>query len=202
MENNIEDLRHIRSMMERSTKFLSLSGISGILAGSFALLGAFLAYMVLYSGTLVITPWIVVDMILIAVFVLFAAASSGVYFSMRKAKKQGAKFWSNTTVMIMKDAGVPLFAGGVFSLILVYHNCSYLVASAMLVFCGVALINAGARTYRDVKILGTSLIAIGVLAGIFSQYGLFFWALGFGVMFIIYGIVMYYKYDMKSNKAN
>ena len=199
MDNKSDDLKHIRSMMERSTKFLSLSGISGVLAGSFALLGAFLAYLVLHNA-LIITPYIEVDLFLIAGFVLVGAATSGIWFSMRKAKKMNAKFLTKPTIGIMIDGGVPMIVGGIFCLFLLYYHVTFLIPSAMLLFGGIAIMNAGARTYRDVKILGACLIIIGVLAGIFVDYNLLLWALGFGVMFIIYGIVMYCKYDMKSNK--
>ena len=42
----IQDISEIRSMMERSSKFLSLSGLAGVMAGIYALVGAFVAYTV------------------------------------------------------------------------------------------------------------------------------------------------------------
>lgn len=199
MNANIDDLRYIRSTMERSGKFLSLSGMSGVIAGLLALAGAAVAYQVVYQGY-TFTGNTLADMILIAGIVLVGAVSFGVYFSFRKAKKTGAKFWMPVTLQLLKDAGVPLAVGGVFSILLIYHNTSFLVASAMLVFYGLALISAGARTYRDIKILGVCEVVIGILAGIFTQYGLFLWALGFGVMHILYGIVLYKKYDSEPDK--
>ena len=196
MEQNIDDLRHIRSMMERSTKFLSLSGMSGVAAGFFALLGAGLAYLVMYKG-LIITSYILYDLILIAVLVIIGAALSGLYFCIRKAKKSGSKFWMPATVQIVKDFAIPMVIGGFFCLILIYNNCVFLIGSAMLIFYGISLIYAGSRTYRDIKILGLCEIILGLLAGIFVYNGLLFWAIGFGVLHIIYGIAMYIKYDKK-----
>lgn len=199
MNQNSQDLKHIRSMMERSSKVLSLSGISGVLAGSFALLGAYLAHLVL-QGKFKITSEIGIDLFLIAGFVLVGAATSGIFFSIRKAKKMKTRFFTKPTIGIMIDAGVPLAVGGVFCLFLIYYHVTFLIPSVMLLFCGLGLISAGSRTYRDVKLLGASLIIIGILAGIFTRYNLLLWAVGFGFMFIIYGVVMYYKYDMKSDK--
>ncbi len=124
------------------------------------------------------------------------------YFSVKKAKKTGAKFWAPVTFQLIKDAGVPLVVGGLFSLILVYHGYFGMTASTMLIFYGIALVTAGARTYRDIKILGACEIVLGLLAGLFIGNGLLLWAIGFGVLHIVYGIVMYMKYDAKSDKAN
>lgn len=198
MSTNIDDLRYIRSTMERSTKFLSLSGLSGILAGCCALAGAVVAYYIIYEGCAFITGDTLIDMIIVASCVLIGAGSFGVYFSFRKAKKTGAKFWMPVTYQIVKDGGVPMVIGGLFCILLIYHHCSYLVASAMLIFYGLALINAGARTYRDIKILGVCQIIVGLSAGFLASYGLVFWAFGFGILHIAYGIVMYIKYDSVS----
>ncbi|MBF0574960.1 hypothetical protein [Dysgonomonas sp. GY617] len=201
MDRNMDDLRYIRSTMERSTKFLSLSGISGVIAGLVALCGAYLAYLIM-KGSFTLTGILLFDLFILATIVLVVACSAGIYFSARKAKKIGAKFWTQVTVQLIKDAGVPLVVGGLFSLILVYQGYFGMTASAMLIFYGIALINAGARTYRDIKILGACEIVLGLLAGVFIGNGLLLWAIGFGVLHIVYGIVMYMKYDAKSDKAN
>jgi hypothetical protein len=194
MKKNIEDLKHIRSIMERSTKFLSLSGISGISAGVFALIGAIVAYFILYKGY-GFTNDLLLDLSLIAAVVFVAASASGLYFSLKKARKEKAKFWMPATKQILIDFSVPFIIGGIFSLLLIYQCATHLVVSAMLIFYGLALLNAGARTYRDIKILGASEIVLGILAGIFVYNGLGFWATGFGLLHIVYGAVMYFKYD-------
>lgn len=200
MDKNSEDLKHIRSMMERSTKFLSISGISGIVAGSAALAGSALIYLIAYLHLFSLTSNIQTDILIIASTVLIIAGMSFLYFSKQKAKKMNQLFWSSATKQILKDAGVPLVVGAAFCLILFLNDKSNLIASATLIFCGLACINAGARSFRDVKLLGTCLILLGICAGIWIQLGLLFWCLGFGVLFIIYGIVMYRKYDIVSSK--
>lgn len=199
METNLDDIKHIRSMMERSSKFLSLSGISGISAGIIALVGAMVAYLLMH-GQLSITGTQLYDFLILAVLVLLAASASGLFFSMRKAKKNGSKFWAELTWNILKDFCVPMIVGGLFCIILIYQNSAHLIASAMLIFYGLALIAAGSRTYRDVRYLGACEIILGFLAGIFIYNGLLFWALGFGVLHIVYGIIMYCKYDKRSDK--
>ena len=186
-------------MMERSSKFISLSGISGVSAGIIALVGAGIAHLVM-KGQLSFTGIVLYDFILLAAFVLVMASAFGLFFSIRKAKKNNANFWGALTWNILKDFGVPMVAGGLFCIILIYQGAVYLVAPAMLIFYGLALIAAGSRTYRDVRFLGACEIVLGFLAGIFLYNGLLFWALGFGVLHIVYGIIMYCKYDMKPSK--
>ncbi|MBD8390015.1 hypothetical protein [Dysgonomonas sp. BGC7] len=199
MDANLEDLKHIRSMMERSSKFLSLSGMSGVSAGAFALLGAGVGHLIL-SEQFTFTNSKLYDFIILAGLVLLCAGLSGLFFCMKKAKKSGAKLWMPVTVQIVKDFSVPMLVGGIFCVILIFQHATRMVAPSMLIFYGLALITAGARTYRDIKILGACEIVLGLLAGVFVYNGLLFWAVGFGVMHIIYGIVIYYKYDMKSGK--
>lgn len=183
-------------MMERSSKFLSISGMSGVLAGSFAIAGAITAHFII-TGELSLIGNLLYDLVIVAILVLIGAVSSGLYFSARKAKKSNSKLWMPVTMQITKDVSVPLITGGVFCIILIYQHATHLIAASMLIFYGLSLIAAGARTYRDIKILGACDILLGLLAGIFINNGLLFWTIGFGVLHIVYGIVIYNKYDKK-----
>lgn len=199
MDTNLDDIKHIRSMMERSSKFLSLSGMSGISAGLFALIGAGVGYFIL-SIQFTFTNSLLCDFVILAILVLICAGISGLFFCMRKAKKNGSKLWLPVTIQILKDFSVPMCVGGLFCIILIFQNATRMVAPSMLIFYGLALIAAGSHTYRDIRVLGACEIILGLLAGIFVYNGLLFWAIGFGVLHIVYGIVIYYKYDMKSVK--
>lgn len=181
-------------MMERSSKFFSLSGMSGVSAGLCALIGAFLAHCI-YKRWLTITGSVQWDLTIVALIVLVLAIALAVYFSAQKAKRTGAKFWMPVTHQILKTISIPLVVGGLFCIILIYEDCEQMVAATMLIFYGLALINVGDKTYSDIKILGTCEIILGFLAGIFVHNVLIFWALGFGVLHIVYGIVMYFRYD-------
>jgi hypothetical protein len=207
MNQNKEDLKQIRAMMERSTKFLSLSGYSGIVAGAIALAGAAVAYRVIFrqgdvrydasfrwpdSATMF---GIRLQMLLLALSVLVCAISAAWYFSSRKAKKAGHKLWSSTAKRTLFHFLIPLVSGGIFCIALVIGNNIHLIASATLVFYGLALVNAGKFTVGEVHYLGISEIALGLAAVFFPNYGFIFWILGFGIMHIVYGIRICYKYD-------
>jgi|RhiMethySRZTD1v2_1073278.scaffolds.fasta_scaffold41554_5 hypothetical protein len=198
-----KDLASIRTMMERSAKFLSLSGLSGVLAGIYALIGAGAAYyLVQYPASLfdyrtysIREGGTVLVLIFIAIVVLAASISTGLWFSNKKAKKSGLSLWSPTTRRLIVNISIPLVTGGIFILVMLYTGHFGLAAPASLIFYGLALIQGSANTYDEIRYLGFSEIILGLISAIYPGYGLIFWALGFGVLHIVYGAIMYNKYD-------
>jgi len=197
-----DDLQHIRKMMEQSSRFISLNGLSGVAAGVIALAGAAAAYYILqknsidyfqdYSG--VGSVGLVTQLALLAVVVLVAAVGLGILLTVNKTKKQGHKIWTSTTKKLLVALFVPLIFGGLFCLAAMYHGHFIIMAPLMLVFYGLALINAGRYTFSDIQNLGYCEAFLGVIAMFVPGYGLLFWALGFGVLHIVYGLLMYKKY--------
>ena len=202
-----EDLKAIREIMERSSRFLSLSGLSGIFAGLCALAGAAIAWFFILDygqvnyndfmegNTGLLNSGLGFYFTLDAFLVLVFAALGVIYFSLRKARKSGQKLWAASTRRLLVHLIIPLVTGGVFTLILVFKNNTDLIASVMLIFYGLSLVNAGKFTFGEIHYLGLTEIALGILAGVFVRYGLLIWATGFGVMHIVYGAVMYYRYE-------
>lgn len=195
------DITEIRSMMERSSKFLSLSGLAGVMAGIYALAGAFISYQVLdfnpddlaYRNTQSVSSlWKVV---LVALTVLLLALGTAIYLSWRKASKSGEKFWNATTRRVLSAMAVPLVAGGLLILALLLKGLFGLMAPFTLLFYGLALYNASKFTYEEVKTMGLIEIGLGLFSTYYVEYGLLCWALGFGVVHIIYGIYLHYKYE-------
>ncbi len=201
-KNYQEDLTHIRSMMERSSRFISLSGLSGVFAGLVALLGAIYVYFVFqreginyFEGSRnVFTKSLVKELVLVGTVILLLALLSGYFFTSKKSKTKNVKIWDQTTKRLLFNFAIPLFTGGFFCLGLMYHHLYVFVAPATLIFYGLALVNAEKYTLTDVKYLGYCQIVLGLLSFFFLGWGLMFWAIGFGVLHIVYGIVMYKKY--------
>lgn len=205
-KEQLEALQDIRKMMQESSKFLSLSGFSGIFAGIFALCGAWLGNLIFHQfmaqenllGS--IAPEynnLIFVVILICLAVLLCSLLTAFLFSKQKAQKNGFKLFDKTTGKLLFNMAVPLTAGGIFSIALVYHGgiFIYLVSPVMLLFYGIALINGSKYTYHEIKALGLLEIVLGVLALFFLGNGLLFWAIGFGVLHIVYGILVWYKHD-------
>ncbi len=208
-QEHLETLTEIRSLMEQSARFISLSGLSGVAAGIFALIGATFVY--IYTG---LTPFdgtryyyieavgvekwgmnYITFFLLDAVLVLIFALASGFFFTNRNASRKGQKIWDKLTWRLLYNLAIPLAAGGIFSLGLMYHGAFGLVAPTTLIFYGLALVNASKFTLRDLHYLGLCEVALGLISLFFIGYGLEFWAIGFGFLHIFYGVVMYYKYE-------
>ncbi|MBO6497185.1 hypothetical protein [Roseivirga sp.] len=199
----IQDIAEIRQMMEKSSRFISLSGLSGVMAGIYALIGAYVAWKLAYtSETLVYDQLIVRDvrgnltwLMLDAAAVLLLAIITGVYLTRQKAKKQGVKTWDKTAQRLLINLLIPLVTGGILVVIFYYQGLIGLIAPTTLIFYGLGLINASHYTYRDVRFLGISEVVLGLVASAVIGYGLLIWAIGFGVLHIIYGAMMYFKYE-------
>ncbi len=191
-------------MMERSTKFISLSGLSGIIAGVTALAGASFAYFYLLSDPSLADytqsqNQMQDSMILLAdaLMVLVVSIGFAIYFSWRKAKKLHQSLFNKLTLRALYNLAIPLVAGGLFCLILLWQGNLPMVISGTLLFYGLALVNVSKYTFEEIHYLGLIEIALGIVAALFARHGILFWAIGFGICHIIYGYVMYTKYDLK-----
>jgi len=206
-KDSIDQLNQIKAMMEESSKFISLSGLSGVMAGITALAGAAYGYFViksnlddsLYDGFYFslnsITVSVFWQLLIAAAITLIVAVSFGFLFTLQKAKKKGQSMWGKTSQRLLINLMIPLIAGGVFSLALVYHGLFGLIAPVTLIFYGLSLLNASKYTLRDIRNLGILEIVLGLVASFYIGYGILFWAIGFGILHIIYGGLMYFKYD-------
>jgi len=134
---------------------------------------------------------------LIAAIVIVAAFLTGVILTYRKSKKREEKFWDVSSRRLVGNFLIPLLAGGIFSFAMLLNDDVRYISSVTLLFYGLACVNASKYTLGDVRYLGLTIIIIGLFAAYFPGYGLLCWALGFGVCHIIYGALMYFKYDRK-----
>lgn len=188
--NALSDLAEIRSIMERSTKFLSMSAASAAVAGVYALGGAALAWNTLRKGEH--KPH---ALLLMAIAVFLMALFTTLWMSYRKARKEGQKLWNRAAIRLFLNFAIPMAAGGIFILLLYARGFYSLIAASTLLFYGMALLNAGNFTFSDIRKLGIAQMALGLLAAALPGYGLLFWALGFGLLHIVYGALMYLKYE-------
>lgn len=200
MENYLRDIQDIKKMMDKSSQFLSLSGMAGIMAGIYALGGA---YAVKYIYNLNAGNYIILEsnafkgILAIAAAVLVLSVLTAYILTVQKAKRQGETVWNSTSKRLAVNFLIPMVTGGIFAILLLKNHYYGLIAPITLIFYGLACVNASKYTLRDVRYLGLTIIAIGLVATNYMGYGLEFWALGFGVCHILYGSIMYFKYDRK-----
>jgi len=215
-QDHLQELARIRGLMDRSTRFLSLSGLSGVLAGAAALVGAFAArahYTALYAseafwreseGLSQYDPSRIIErgfsehvafLVLDGLLVLAIALIGALWFTWRRSKRTGQGLWDASARRMLWNLLVPLAAGGLFTLALLWNGAVLMAPSATLVFYGVALLNASKYTLDEIRWLGLSEIALGVVAAFWPTAGLLFWALGFGVLHIFYGGLMYLRHE-------
>lgn len=203
---SLQDVKDIRRLMERSTRFISLSGLSGIAAGICALAGAAIARFVIFEkyyveynerGYFTSSDFnaLRVQLILLAVGIFAAAFLSAFYFTWRKSSQQGDSLWNPVSRRLFWNLAIPLAAGAFFILSMLQYNEWRFVAPACLLFYGLALVNASKYTLTDIRYLGYCQVILGLINMQWIGYGLYFWAFGFGILHIVYGIVMWWKYE-------
>ena len=203
----IKDLSEIRNMMEKASRFISLSGLSGIFAGLYAIIGAAIAYWYLYiyfaenDAPLIFSSRTLYDevhvfIILLAAIVFILSVGSAAYFTIRNSKRKSLPLWDHTTKKLIINLFVPLLAAGIFILVLVFRGYYDLIVPTSLIFYGLALLNAGHFTYNDIRYLGYLELFLGFISLLFREYDIIIWSIGFGFLHIIYGVVMYYKYEI------
>ena len=214
-EQSLETLQDIKRMMERSSRFISLSGLSGVSAGICALIGAYIAQGMIRSydpgaltdsirGSLAAgsfrsesTTLFELRMFGLAMAVLTAALLTSTLFTWRKARRNHLPIWDHASKKLAINMAIPLAAGGVFVIGLLQHGGWNYVAPACLVFYGLALVNASKYTLTDIRYLGLLEIVLGCICMYFPHEGLYFWTGGFGILHIIYGLIMWWKYERK-----
>jgi len=214
---SLQELQHIKKMMERSSRFISLSGLSGISAGICALVGAWYAHssISLYNyehsglfnedrGTYTFRDGLAVlinKLSIIALLTFVAAFITSFIFTYLRSKKTGIPLWGTTTFRLFWNTVIPLVTGGLFLIRCIQLGQYELISSGCLIFYGLALVNASKYTLGEIRYLGYAQILLGIISLWMIGYGLYFWAAGFGVLHIIYGAIMWSKYEREVHNS-
>jgi hypothetical protein len=207
--SHLDSLKDIKNIMERSSRFITLSGKSGIAAGIIGLASAFIAHTIIskyYNNYNQSGFWSVTDfkdlelkLFLLGMATLGLAFAAGFYFTWQKAKQDGITIWNTSSKRLVVNLCLPLLAGGIFIIGMLANGEWLFIGPACLIFYGLALINGSKYTYDDIRYLGLLEILLGSINIFYIGYGLYFWAVGFGVLHIVYGAIMWNKYDRHSN---
>ncbi len=207
-----DTLKDIKQMMERSSRFISLSGLSGISAGCCALVGAWFAQQHLLQHNYKIIrneatpfsdeyghldlPGILNHPLFMVAITTFAAAFILAFlFTYWRSKKNDVAIWGLMAQRLMLSVSLPMMVGGLFLLKLIDAGFYGMIAPGSLIFYGLAILNASKYTFPETQYLAYAIIITGVICLWFLTSGIYFWAFGFGICHIIYGAAMWYKYE-------
>ncbi len=209
-EDILNDLSHIRSLMERSNKFISISGVSGILIGLYALAAliflfiklkiTFVTFGGINSGASLMSfssenPSVVrLTYIYTAIILLILSLGTGVILARKKAKENGQSIWNLSSKSLLLSVSGPLISGGIFAIVATQKGVFEVIVPTFLIFYGLALFSGGTFTFKEIRILGILQVVLGLLAFVYAPYSLLFFGMGFGILHIIYGIVIMKKY--------
>lgn len=214
-DKSLEAISDIKRMMEKSSRFISLSGLSGVSAGLFALIGAWIAYPYVFgykdhlidvptgivqaatgSYSIILNTWL----FWISIGTLVAAFLSALLFTWLRSRREGFPIWGATARRLVINVSIPMIAGAFFLFKLIHFGTFGLIAPGCLIFYGLGLVNASKYTLDEIRYLGYSEILLGIVSLFFVGYGLYFWAIGFGLLHILYGSYMWWKYEKAVGK--
>ena len=207
-QEQLEAIKEMRNLMERSSRFLSLSGLSGVAIGIIALLGVCAVYLQfnlsglgsdfqgkLASVTISTENGNFIFLITTAVLVLIAALIVGVIMSANRSKKLQLPAWDLTAKRLVINLMIPLVAGGLLCLIMIEKGeLAYLIPMT-LIFYGLALVNASKYSFDEIRTHGLIQIVLGLIAAYQPEYALLIWAIGFGLLHIGYGLIIHTKHQ-------
>lgn len=198
-QDYLKDISEIKNLMNKSSRFISLSGLAGIFAGTYAIIGALIAFFFLFpkpGSYLTLHSWNFKLMVLLLASVALLSVITAFIITTRKAKKNNEKIWDATTKRLLFNFLVPLITGGIYIIIKLNSQHYGLTASLMLIFYGLALVNASKYTIGNIKYLGLAQIVLGLICAALPGYGFWFWIFGFGILHIVYGSILYHS-DLK-----
>jgi hypothetical protein len=205
-EESLSVLREIRSMMDGAGRFRSLSGKAGVYAGCYALagwlgvhvwvgvspLGVGLMERLTAAGEGDGLLWVFVG---VGVVVLVAALSTGLWMAVRKAAGRGESLWDAAARQVLSGLMVPWVVGGLYILTLFYHGHRLQVLPASLLFYGLGLVGASRHTLAEVRGLGFAFLLTGLAAALQPGMAHWYWAFGFGLLHIGYGLWIHRRHE-------
>jgi hypothetical protein len=207
-QDHLESIREMRNLMERSTRYLSLSGMAGVMVGFIALAGV--AALLTLMGIPIGQPVSFIDpaaaggpetsrinerILIMAALVFSLSLIVESSFAVRNARKLGLPLWDATARRLLTALLIPIVGGGIYCISLLQSGRVDDLAAASLIFYGLGLMNAGKYAVPDVGRLGIAVFATGLIASFFPLQAVYFWAFGFGILHIIYGISIHFKHQ-------
>ncbi|MBI5083573.1 MAG: hypothetical protein HZB13_03115 [Acidobacteria bacterium] len=181
----MENLRYIRSAIERAGSFTAVSGAGGMVMGLTALAAAWMASRQ-QSAAGWLTVWLT-EMVL--------AVAIGSLAMVHKANRTGAPLLNAAGRKFALSFTPPILAGALLTWPIYHAGLLHILAGCWLMLYGAAVIAGGAFSVRIVPAMGACYFALGVVAMIappaLRDLPL---AAGFGGLHLVFGFWIYRRY--------
>jgi len=180
-----DNLRYIRSAMERAGAFTAVPGVGGLVLGCTALAVAVLARG-LANTRIWLAAWLG-EAILACLIGVGAAA--------HKSHKAGMPLLSGPGRKFLLGFAPPLLAGALLTLTLFREGLPGLLPGVWLLLYGAGVLCGGAASVKVIPVMGICFMAVGA-AALFAPaaWGNLFLAAGFGGLHILFGTLITVKY--------
>ncbi len=184
-ERAIQNLQYIRETMERAGAFTAVPGWGGILMGVSALMTALISGR-LPSRDLWFASWIGEAGLALAI---------GGWAMVQKAKAAKSTLFYGAGRKFALNLFPAMIAGGVLTIVLYRQQLFGIMPGVWLLLYGVSVVTGGAFSVKIVPLMGISFMVLGTVA-LLSPFELANWfmAAGFGLLHIVFGIVIARRY--------
>lgn len=189
-QDQLEALSGIRNLMERSSRYLPLSGKAGVAIGVLSILCSLIvdSYFSIHEDNL--KPLFLLFGMLFVICLVIE-----ILMAERNSRQKGVPAWDAIAKRFLINLFLPMVVGGIYCFALIRQQQLEMVLPATLVFYGLALINASRYTIEDTRYLGMADLLLGLATSFLPQHGLLAWGIGFGVLHVLYGVIIYFKYE-------
>jgi len=179
------NLRYIRDAMERAGSVTILPGYGIALVGITALAASWIA-----ASQPTTRRWVAVWLVELAV-----AAVIDVLATIRKAKRVPGPLLLSPLRRFLLGFSAPMAAGGLVTALLVRFDLYAALPAMWLVVYGASIVTGGTFSPRVVPVMGVTFMVLGAAAVVAAPaWGNFFMAAGFGVLHIVFGLIIARRY--------
>ena len=181
----LDNLKFIRETMERSANFTAIPGYGGALMGVTAIGAAIIAH-----NQPTIREWLITWLVEACLaFVI------GIFAMWQKAKNAGDSLASAPARKFALAFSPPLVAGIILTFLFYYRNFFPFLPTVWLTLYGTAVVTGGAYSVKIVPIIGWLFILLGFVSAFAdSRHGNLLMAAGFGVLQIVFGLIVARRY--------
>jgi hypothetical protein len=182
----MENLEFIRDTMERSTHFTAVPGYGGMLIGFTAIGAAYIAH----TQAPLIRDWVIVWLVEAVL-----AFCIGLFAMWQKSKLAGTTLNSVPAKKMILSFVPPMICGVIITLGLWRYGDFVSMIPVWLLLYGAAVVTGGSYSVRAVPIMGWCFIALGAIAFFLpANTGNLMMTLGFGLLHMVFGLVIARKY--------